>query len=85
MDQAVFAFIGLFHLKKGGAFMDKKKFYLNIYQALFVLVVSWLYTLLTYYIPFEMNRYSLCEIYSFQGVPFGLILGVVLNYFSKQK
>jgi len=65
--------------------MDKKKFYLNIYQALFVLVVSWLYTLLTYYIPFEMNRYSLCEIYSFQGVPFGLILGVVLNYFSKQK
>ena len=65
--------------------MDKKKFYLNIYQALFVLIVSWLYTLLTYYIPFEMNRYSLCEIYSFQGVPFGLILGVVLNYFSKQK
>ncbi len=65
--------------------MSKKEFHLNLYQALFILIVSWLYTFLTYYIPFEMNRYSLCEIYSFQGIPFGLILGVVLNYYNKQK
>lgn len=65
--------------------MGKKKIYFNIYQALFVLVVSWLYTFLTYYIPFELNGYSLCEIYSFQGIPFGLVLGVILNFFNKQK
>ncbi|GAE15910.1 hypothetical protein IX321_001818 [Bacteroides pyogenes] len=65
--------------------MMKKEYRINLYQALFILLVSWLYTLLTYYIPFEINRYSLCEIYTFQGVPFGLLLGVVLHYYDKRK
>nr|DAN79977.1 MAG TPA: protein of unknown function DUF547 [Bacteriophage sp.] len=34
--------------------MNKKAFYLNIYQALFILVVSWLYTFSTYHISFEI-------------------------------
>ena len=65
--------------------MSRKDFGLSLYQALSILVLSWLYTFLTYYIPFETGRYSLCEIYAFQGVPFGLILGIVLRYYKKQK
>lgn len=65
--------------------MGRKEFRLNIHQALFIMVVSWLYTLLTYYIPFEVNTYSLCEIYTFQGMPFALILGLVLSYYNKRK
>lgn len=65
--------------------MNRKECYLNFYQALFILMASWLYTLLTYYMPFDVNTYSLCEIYTFQGVPFGLILGVLLNYYDKRK
>ena len=45
--------------------------------------MSWLYTLLTYYMPFEISGNSLCEIYSFQGIPFALILGLILNYYNK--
>ena len=34
--------------------MNKKAIYLNIYLALFILVVSWLYTFSTYHISFEI-------------------------------
>ena len=34
--------------------MNKKSLYLNIYQALFILVVRWLYTFSTYHISFEI-------------------------------
>lgn len=63
--------------------MSKKEFHLSLYQVLFVLVMSWLYTFLTYYMPFEISGNSLCEIYSFQGIPFALILGLILNYYNK--
>lgn len=65
--------------------MKKRKYCLNLYQGLFILVTSWLYTLLTFYIPFEMNTHSLCDIYTFQGVPFGVALGIVLNYYYKHR
>lgn len=64
--------------------MNKENSYLSFNQVVFILVVSWLYTFFTYYIPFEQAKYSLCEIYSFQGIPFSLLLGVVLNYYSKK-
>lgn len=63
--------------------MSKKKFRLTLYQLLFILLASWFYTVLTYYLPFGDNVYSLSEIYTFQGIPFALMLGVFLNYCDK--
>lgn len=58
---------------------------LTIRQFLFVLITSWLFTLFTYYMPmpFIDNIYSICEIYTFEGIPFTLILGVILYYLKK--
>lgn len=55
---------------------------LTIRQFLFILIISWLFTLLTYYVPmpFIDNTYSICEVYTIEGIPFTLILGVILYY-----
>lgn len=55
--------------------MNKKAFYLNIYQALFILVVSWLYTFSTYHISFEI---LLC----FYNIQYSYLLLVDYQYYT---
>lgn len=60
---------------------NEKKKGLNLYQALFILATSYAFALITYYLPIDaLNKYSFCEIYTFEALPFALILGVILYY-----
>lgn len=62
---------------------DKRRIELSIRQALFILVISYIFALLTYYLPLDaLSEYSFCEIYTIEAVPFALILGVVLRYLN---
>ena len=64
--------------------MNNKNIQLTVRQALFTLIVSWLYTLLAFYLPLWENHISLYEIYTFQGVPFALIVQIILYYYGKK-
>lgn len=62
---------------------QKKELHIGIQEVLFILIASWIYTLLTYYLPFG-STHSLCEIYTFQGIPFALFLGLIGDWKNKK-
>ena len=55
---------------------------LNIYHALIILMLSWIYTLIVNRFNFDDSIY---KTYAFQGVPFALTVQVFLGFLKNKK